>query len=100
VYGFIELKTHAKLDGGAPRGVASYLCPHRHRKCHPVTASIQDLSYFTSDKIIGRDAARVFNYITGYAEPSDIERMAVALTLQAHHRTSTADQPRATTSRV
>ncbi|MBI2241193.1 MAG: RNA degradosome polyphosphate kinase [Magnetospirillum gryphiswaldense] len=81
VFGFMELKTHAKIslvvrrEGG---GLVSYV-HFGTGNYHPITAKVYtDLSFFTCDEDLTRDASKAFNYMTGYAVPEKMEKLAIA----------------------
>ncbi len=88
VYGFMDLKTHAKISLVVRRegaGLRSYV-HFGTGNYHPITAKVYtDLSYFTADPALCRDAATAFNYMTGYARPKGMEKLVLApLSLKSH----------------
>jgi polyphosphate kinase len=87
IYGFLNYKTHAKIST-VVRREGDRLVTYTHfgtGNYHPITARIYtDLSLFTCDDALGRDATKVFNYVGGYAEPDGLENLAISpLSLKA-----------------
>ena len=81
VYGFLNYKTHAKISI-VVRREGDRLVTYTHfgtGNYHPITARIYtDLSLFTCNESLGRDATKVFNYLSGYAQPEGLENLAIA----------------------
>ncbi|MCK5423835.1 MAG: RNA degradosome polyphosphate kinase [Emcibacter sp.] len=81
VYGFLELKTHAKISVIIRREneqLRTYI-HYGTGNYHPITAKVYtDLSFFTDDEALGRDAVHIFNYLTGYARPKELEKVVIS----------------------
>ena len=81
VFGLMNYKTHAKIslvtrkENGKMKSYAHFGTGNYHE----ITANLYtDLSFFTCDKDLCNDAALVFNYLTGYAQPDNLKKLSIA----------------------
>ena len=81
IYGFVDMKTHAKISLIVRKEAGSIrtYCHFGTGNYHPVTAKVYtDLSFFTADPRLGRDAGQIFNFVTGYVEPHGLEMLSMS----------------------
>jgi polyphosphate kinase len=82
VYGFVGLKTHAKVAlvvRAEPDGSLRRYCHIGTGNYHPTTARLyEDFGLLTADPAVAEDVTDLFNHLTGYSRKKTYRRLLVA----------------------